>query len=128
MERADRAGRPARCADVVVFGAGRVGTAIARLLLEQGIGVRLIEADRDRARDVAAELPSARVYHATGLDPDFLERERIGDAQAAVFAMRDDTKNHYAATLAKVHGVALHDRDRPRRALAGRSSSTRAST
>jgi trk system potassium uptake protein TrkA len=91
--------------DVVIFGAGRAGTAVARLLLEQGIGVRLIEASRERARVVAAELSGARVYHATGLDPDFLERERIADAQVAVFAMRDDMKNHFAAALAKVHGA-----------------------
>jgi trk/ktr system potassium uptake protein len=91
--------------DVVIFGAGRAGTAIARLLLEQGIGVRMIEASRDRARDVAAELSQARVYHATGFDPDFLERERIADAQVSIFAMRDDTKNHFAAALAKVHGA-----------------------
>jgi trk system potassium uptake protein len=91
--------------DVVVFGAGRAGIAVARLLLEQGIGVRLIEASRERARDVAAELPAARVYHATGFDADFLERERIADAQVAVFAMRDDMKNHFAAALAKVHGA-----------------------
>jgi trk system potassium uptake protein len=93
--------------DVVVFGAGRAGIAIARLLLEQEIGVRLIEASRERARVVAAELPDARVFHATGFDPDFLERERIADAQAAVFAMRDDMKNHFAATLARVHGVGF---------------------
>ena len=91
--------------DVVIFGAGAAGTAVSRALLEQGIGVRLIEAALERARIVAAELPDARVYHATGLDPDFLERERIADAQVAIFAMRDDLKNHYAATLAKVHGV-----------------------
>jgi trk system potassium uptake protein len=91
--------------DVVVFGAGRAGTAVARLLLEQGIGVRMIEASRERARVVAAELPHARVYNATGFDPDFLERERIADAQVAIFAMRDDLKNHFAATLAKVHGA-----------------------
>jgi trk system potassium uptake protein TrkA len=93
--------------DVVVFGAGRAGTAIARVLLEQGIGVRLIEASLERARVVADELPDARVYRATGLDPDFLERERIGDAQVAIFALRDDMQNHYAATLAKVHGVTF---------------------
>ena len=93
--------------DVVIFGAGRAGTAVARLLLEQGIGVRMIEASRDRARYVAAELPGARVYHATGFDPDFLERERIADAQVAIFAMRDDMKNHFAAALAKVHGAAF---------------------
>jgi trk system potassium uptake protein len=91
--------------DVVIFGAGRAGTAVARLLLEQGIGVRLIEASRERARLVAGELPEARVYNATGFDGDFLERERIADAQVAVFAMRDDMKNHFAAALAKVHGA-----------------------
>jgi trk system potassium uptake protein TrkA len=91
--------------DVVVFGAGRAGTAVARVLLEQGIGVRLIEASLERARLVAADLPDARVYHATGLDPDFLERERIADAQVAIFAMREDVKNHFAAALAKVHGA-----------------------
>jgi trk system potassium uptake protein TrkA len=91
--------------DVVIFGAGRAGTAVARLLLDQGIGVRLIEANRERARVVADELPGARVYHDSGFEPDFLERERIGDAQVAIFAMRDDMKNHFAAALAKVHGA-----------------------
>jgi len=100
--------------DVVVFGAGHAGVAIARVLIAQKIGVRVIEADRDRSRTVANALPAARVYHATGFDPDFLERERITDAQVAIFAMRDDLKNHYAATLAKVHGarftiVVVHD-------------------
>jgi trk system potassium uptake protein len=93
--------------DVVIFGAGRAGTAIARRLLEQRIGVRLIEASRERARAAAEELPNARVFHSTGFDPDFLERERIGETQVAIFAMRDDMKNHYAATLAKVHGVSF---------------------
>ena len=93
--------------EVVVFGGGQVGVAIARQLLEKGFGVRLIEPDREQARRIAEELPHARVYQATGLDPDFLERERIGQAQAAVFAMREDSKNHYAATLARVHGIGF---------------------
>jgi trk system potassium uptake protein len=91
--------------DVVIYGAGRVGTAIARMLLDQGISVRMIEISRERARQVAETLPGARVYNATGIDSDFLERERIGQAHAAIFAMRDDAKNLYAASLAKVHGV-----------------------
>jgi trk system potassium uptake protein TrkA len=91
--------------DVVVFGGGRTGLAIARLLLDQGIRVRIIEADADTARRVAEELPRSRVFHATGIDPEFLERERIGWTRAAVFTMREDAKNLYAAVLAKVHGV-----------------------
>ena len=94
-----------RVEDVVVFGGGQVGAAIARTLSEQGIGVRLIEPRLERAREVAEQLPECRVYNATGIDADFLERERIGRAQAAVFAIREDAMNHYAATLARVHGV-----------------------
>jgi trk system potassium uptake protein TrkA len=91
--------------DVVVFGGGQVGSAIARSLTEQGIDVRLIEPDTARARLVADELPACRVYNATGTEVDFLERELIGRTQAAVFAIKDDATNHYAATLARVHGV-----------------------
>jgi trk system potassium uptake protein TrkA len=91
--------------DVVVVGGGQTGVAIARLLIDQGIKVRVIEAFGPRAREVAEELPEARVFHATGTDPEFLEREKIGTARAAVFAMPQDAKNLYAAALAKMHGV-----------------------
>jgi trk system potassium uptake protein TrkA len=93
--------------DVVVFGGGATGLAIARMLVEQKIRVRLVEADEERAREVAEALPDARVYATTGLDADFIERERIGQARAAVFAMREDAKNLYAATLARVHGIGF---------------------
>ncbi|MGH3127140.1 MAG: Trk system potassium transporter TrkA [Gaiellaceae bacterium] len=91
--------------DVVIFGAGRVGSAIGRVLLAQGLTVRMIEASKEQALRAAEALPKARVFNATGFDADFLERERIGQAQAGIFAMRDDAKNQYAATIAQVHGI-----------------------
>jgi trk system potassium uptake protein TrkA len=94
-----------RVDDVVVFGAGDTGVAIARVLLAEGAAVRMVESSAARARSVAEELPAARVFHATALDAEFLERERIGTAEAAVFAMPSDERNLYAATLAKLHGV-----------------------
>jgi trk system potassium uptake protein TrkA len=96
-----------RVKNVVVFGAGRTGTAIARLLLAQGIDVRLVESDRERARMVADELPHARVLNAVGTEPEFLERERIDRADAAVLAERDDAENLYAAVLLKSRGTRL---------------------
>jgi trk system potassium uptake protein TrkA len=93
--------------DVVIYGAGRAGLAIAEMLLQLEITVRIVEAQRDRARAVAEELRHAHVYNATGLDPEFIERERIGHVDAAIFAMREDAKNLYAATLARLHGVAF---------------------
>ena len=93
--------------DIVIFGAGRMGTTIARVLLGRDIRVRLVDADLERATEAAEELPDARVFQASAFDPDFLERERIGSSTAAVFCMNDDARNLYAAVLAEVHGVHL---------------------
>ena len=67
-----------RVDDIVIFGAGQMGTTIARVLLDRGIRVRFVEGRAERAREVAEELPQARVFHASAFDPEFFERERIG--------------------------------------------------
>jgi trk system potassium uptake protein TrkA len=101
------AGTEERVDDVVIFGAGRMGTTIARALLDREIRVRLVDAQRERAQTVAEALPGARCFHAHAFDPEFLERERIGRATAAVFCLNDDARNLYGAILAKAHGVRL---------------------
>jgi trk system potassium uptake protein TrkA len=96
-----------RVDDVVIFGAGRMGTTIARVLVERDIRVRLVDAQHDRVREVAEAIPAVRAFHAHAFDSEFLERERIGRATAAVFCLNDDAKNLYGAILAKGHGVRL---------------------
>ena len=91
----------------MIFGAGRMGTTIGSVLLERGLRVRFVEARAEQARRVAETLPEARVFHADACSREFLERERIGKAAAAVFAMNDDPKNLFAAVLAKAYGVRL---------------------
>src|SRR5215204_3224152 len=96
-----------RVDDVVIFGAGRMGTTIAQVLVERGIRLRIVDGQLDRVRDVAETQPRVRAFHAQAFDPEFLERERIGRATAAVFCLNDDAKNLYGAILAKSHGVRL---------------------
>ncbi len=68
LEPATRA-RPAQIDDIVIFGAGRMGTTIAGLLVGRGLRVRLVDADRERAREVAEAMPDVRVFHASAFDP-----------------------------------------------------------
>jgi trk system potassium uptake protein len=96
-----------RVDDIVIFGAGRMGTTIAQVLLDRGIRVRFVEGRAERAREVAEDMPDARVFQASAFDPEFFERERIGRATAAVFALNDDPGNLFSAVLAKAHGVKL---------------------
>ena len=93
--------------DLVVFGAGRMGSTIARVLLGRDVRVRLVDSDSHRALEAAEALPEARVFCAHAFDPEFLERERIGRASGAVFCLNDDAKNLYAAVQSRVHGVRL---------------------
>ena len=93
--------------DVVIFGCGKMGTAVGEVLLDRGIRLRMVDGRRERAEEVANALPGVRAFHAHAFDPEFLERERIGRATAAVFALNDDAKNLYGAVLAKLHGVRL---------------------
>ena len=96
-----------RVDDLVIFGAGQMGTTIASVLLERGIRLRIVDADRDRIRRIAERLPGVRAFHAHAFDPEFLDHERIGRASAAVFALNDDARNLYGAILAKRHGVRM---------------------
>jgi trk system potassium uptake protein TrkA len=96
-----------RVDDVVIFGAGQMGTTIATVLLERGIRLRVVDADRDRVRSIAERLPAVRAFHAHAFDPEFLDHERIGRASAAVFCLNDDARNLYGAILAKRHGVRM---------------------
>jgi trk system potassium uptake protein TrkA len=93
--------------DIVIFGAGQMGSTISRVLLDRGIRVRLCDERLERTLEAAEQLPEARVFHASAFDPEFLQRERIGRAAAAVFALNDDAKNLYGGVLAKVHGLSL---------------------
>ncbi len=91
--------------EVVVFGATAVGVAIARKLLQHELRVRLVEPDAERARRAAAELPRARVFHASPSDRTLLREERIGAAQVAVAALGDDADSLYAAVTARAVGI-----------------------
>jgi trk system potassium uptake protein len=100
-------GRDRSVDDVVVFGAGRMGTTIASVLLDRGMRVRVVDAQRERVAEIAETLPKVRAFHADVFDPEFLERERIGRARAGVYCLNDDAKNLYGAVLAKEHGLDL---------------------
>jgi trk system potassium uptake protein TrkA len=90
---------------VAIFGGTHLSATIARVLLDRGIRVGLVESERRRAHALAEVLAEARVFHASPFDRGFLRRERIAQATAVVFALDDDARNLYAAVLAKAHGA-----------------------
>ena len=90
-----------RIDDIVVFGAGRMGTTIARCPARARDPRAARRRRRQRAHAAAKASPAARVFHAGAFDREFLEHERIGRSTATVFATNDDPRNLFGAIVAR---------------------------
>lgn len=91
--------------EVVIIGGTKIGYHIARLLEAQGINPRVIEQEDDRARELAEKLPASIVMQSDPTDIEFLERERLGDADVVVTVLDSDERNLLVSLLASLMGV-----------------------
>ena len=101
----DATATPSATDDIVVVGGSDVGYHTARLLEERTLGATLIEADPERARQLAEELPETTVMEHDATDADFLKREHVDEADVLVAALDTDERNLLTAVLAKRIGV-----------------------
>ena len=91
--------------DVVIVGGSSIGYQVARLLEERDISPRLFEADSERARELAEQLPKTTVMEHDATDLEFLEREHVADADIMVTTLDSDEKTLMASLIGKRVGV-----------------------
>lgn len=95
---------------VIIVGAGRIGYNLARMLIEAGHEVTLIEKDDRRVREVGSL--DAYVLHGSGTNPATLESINVETADGIVAVTGDDSVNLTSCLVAK-RIVARHKRDKP---------------
>ncbi|MCB9506537.1 MAG: Trk system potassium transporter TrkA [Myxococcales bacterium] len=100
---ADARGRGSR-GKALVIGGGLVGSAVAAGLIDAGWTVRVVEADRARCSDLAAQL-DCLVLHGDGSDLDLLEQEMADQPDALVAVTSNDEKNLLISLLGQHLGV-----------------------
>lgn len=101
------AGKAREVKRCIVFGGGRIGTRLARILEETSIRVTVLERDSEQARRVAEDLRSTLVLHEEGLSRDQLVQSGVAEADAFVASAGDDRANLLAALNAKRLGADL---------------------
>jgi trk system potassium uptake protein TrkA len=90
---------------VMIAGGGRVGKRLASSLSGM-CQVKLIEADTERCRQLADDLPSDMlVLQGNAADEDLLIEENVGDMDLFVAVTSDDEDNIMSAMLAKRLGA-----------------------
>ncbi len=90
---------------IVVVGAGLEGVGLARIAVEAGHDVVLVEPDAAAARR-AAELVDVRVLEASITDAGIVEESGLAGADAVFAVTGDDAANLMSAFLAREAGVA----------------------
>ncbi|MBE6489483.1 MAG: TrkA family potassium uptake protein [Methanobrevibacter sp.] len=89
---------------VIIMGGGRVGLALANLLIDDGHDITLIENDESLSADVAADL-DALVIHGSGTSSKVLEETNIEDADYFIATTGNDEANLLSCILVRKYNV-----------------------
>lgn len=101
-------GTPARnVRRLMVLGGGAVGSRVAAEMSRRHAEVVLVERDRVRAEQLAADLPRVRVIQGDIADIDLLRAESVATTDVVVAATGEDTSNVLACAFAAAEGQAF---------------------
>ena len=87
--------------NVVILGCGRVGAALAQLLVGEGHRVKIIDQDSESFNRLGTDFPEGRTVLGNGTDEDVLRRAGISRADAFVAVTNGDNRNILAAQIAR---------------------------
>lgn len=91
--------------NVMILGGGRIGSKTARDLEDNSINIKLLENNKERAFDLADELPNTLVIHGDGRNVELLDEENIEDMDAFISVTGNSETNIMSCLVAKLRGV-----------------------
>lgn len=91
--------------DVLIIGGGKIGYYLAKLLLELGFSVKIVEIDKRRCFQLAELLPRAVIIQGDGTDQAVLGEEGIAEMDACIALTDNDEENIILSMYAKRMGL-----------------------
>jgi len=91
--------------NVMILGGSKIGYKTARDLSEHKFHVKLIEKDKDRALDLADDLPNTLIISGDGRNVELLEEESISEMDAFISVTGNSETNIMSCLVAKSKGV-----------------------
>ncbi|MBB4119032.1 trk system potassium uptake protein TrkA [Mesonia hippocampi] len=91
--------------NIMILGGSKIGRRTAKSLCDAKFNVKLIESNREKAFELADELPKTLVIHSDGRDAEVLEEENIYDMDAFIAVTGNSETNIMTCLMAKSKGV-----------------------
>jgi trk system potassium uptake protein TrkA len=86
---------------VVIVGGGKIGSHLARLLIEENHRVKVIDSRDDVLVRLRDEIPAENIMPGDGTDPNLLEQAGIKQAQVLAAVTGEDEANLVITTLGR---------------------------
>jgi trk system potassium uptake protein TrkA len=87
--------------NIMILGAGRVGVKLARDLSNEGLNVKLIEINKEKAIGLAELLSDVMILNVDGRNVDLLEEENLENMDAFIAATGNSETNIMSCLMAK---------------------------
>ncbi len=91
--------------DVMILGGSNIGSKTARDLCKSNFNVKLIEKNKEKAFEIADDIPSCLVINGDGRNVDLLIEESIKDMDAFISVTGNSETNIMSCLVAKSKGV-----------------------
>lgn len=91
--------------NVMILGGSRIGKKTAFDLSSNNFNIKLIETNKNRAFELADEIPKALVIHGDGRNVELLKEENVQDMDAFIAVSGDSETNIMTCLVAKSKGV-----------------------
>ncbi|HPE83525.1 MAG: Trk system potassium transporter TrkA [Aequorivita sp.] len=91
--------------NVMILGGSKIGYKTAKDLCKTGFNVKLIESSKNKAFEIADDIPSCLVINGDGRNVDLLSEESIEDMDAFISVTGNSETNIMSCLVAKSKGV-----------------------
>jgi len=91
--------------NVMILGGSNIGKKTAKDLCKRSFRVKLIESDKDKAFEIADDIPNCLVIHGDGRNVELLQEESIDDMDAFISVTGNSETNIMSCLVAKSKGV-----------------------
>lgn len=79
--------------NTMLIGGGRIAVYLSRMLMKEGIQVKIIESDLKRCEELSDMLPEASIINGDGSDKELLKEERVQQMDSFVALTNFDEEN-----------------------------------